>query len=75
MTQRKIPRELFQRVQRTVPDLNHYETVERYVLKTLLEAGQNNVHVDETFIKAADKILQPGARNQNYNSVAEISSG
>lgn len=70
MTKRKIPRELYHRVQKTVPDLTHYETIERYVLKTLLEAGRNDVHVDEAFLKAADKILLAGVKKQNYISAA-----
>lgn len=70
MKQRKVPRDLYQRVKETVPEFKHYETVERYVLKTLLEAGRNDVHVDEAFLKAADKILLAGVKKQNFISVA-----
>ena len=54
----KIPRDLFLNAQKIEKDLTHYEAIERYVLKCILQAGRLDVAMDDVFIKAAYKALQ-----------------
>ncbi len=70
MKKRKIPRDLLHRVQRIAPEMRKFETMERYVLKTLLEAGRCNTPIDEMFITAGHRILMPQATAGNIISAA-----
>ncbi len=58
MKKHKIPRELLLNAQKVGKDLTHYEAIERYVLKYILEAERSNVAMDDVFIRAAYKALQ-----------------
>lgn len=58
MKKRKIPRDLLLSAQKAEKYLFRYETIERYVINCILEAGRLNVVLDDVFIKAAYKALQ-----------------
>ncbi len=58
MKKRKVPRDLLLGAQKAGEDILRYESMERYVLNCVIEAGRSNVALDDVFIKAAHKALQ-----------------
>ena len=58
MKKRRVPRDLFTKMQSANKDINQYEVIERYVLHYILEAGNKEVPVDDVFIKAGYKMLE-----------------